>query len=430
MPPDSTSSPNSKRLNRLHIALIAITLTVVALIYSSHEHWFYVIGPLHNLQLGYPFADMMARLGVAEGISHGIDVNNEVNPFGNPHALNNKPLYTVTILSFLGLDKSHTIPMGVFFCATYLLWNFWLLRPRSFIELVVILSILLSPPALTLLERANDDIIIYTFICFVPLLMASKATWGKPLGWLIISLLTPMKYYPAVVYSLFVHKFKNIKELTCYTLISVFFVGGLLWTIQDELRNVSERFPDPPGNCSFGKTLLFQTLKIDAAQHSILFIYGIAIVAIIAATCLLHPKIQKDEIEGDSKDELYFLLGSSVLTFCFFLSGNWDYRLIFVIPTLPLLLRLLKSSRRIPKATALTYLIATLLTAWPEYIYFWSIFDTVELGWLINYKTYQKISIIEHTASWIMITTNIMIATMILKNDLLSWSPISRTTKA
>lgn len=418
--------PTQKKLNGLRIALITITLATIALIYSSHEHWFYVIGPLHNLQLGYPFADMMARLGVAEGITNGIDVNNEVNPYGNPHALNNKPLYTVTILSFLGLDKSHTIPMGVLFCATYLLWNFWLLRPRSFIELIIILSILLSPPALTLIERANDDIIIYTFICFVPLLLTSKSAWGKPLGWLVISLLTPMKYYPAVIYSLFVHRLKSIKELAIYTAVSAVFVSGLLWLIQDELSNVSGRFPDPPNNCAFGKTLLFQAIDLESSYHTPLFIFGILVVGICALTTLLHPRIQKEE--SKQEHELYFLLGSSVLTFCFFLSGNWDYRLVFVIPTIPLMLQLLQSPHRFVKSTAALYCISILLTAWPEYIYFWSVFNTIELNWIIHLKTYQIFSIVEHSASWVMITTNIMLATVILKQDILSLVPNIRPT--
>lgn len=402
----------------LQMLLIAVALIAIACIYSSHANWYYIIGPLHNLDLGYPFADMQARLGIAEAINHGIDVNHEHNPFTPSGALNNKPLYTVTIMALLSLKTSDSLVLGILFSAIYCLWTFWLIRPTNWMETLISLAIFLSPPSLLLIERSNDDIIIFAFIMSVPLLLETGRVKGRVLGWLVISLLTPMKYYPAAVYALFLNRVRSLKEFFAYIAISVTFGLTLLWLIREEMKTLSERIPSPPSNCSFGKTLLFDTMGLESSSQLIAFAIGVLIIAGLGLYIILCPKI-KQKVETHPREELYFLLGSSILTFCFLMNGNWDYRLGFLIPSLPLTFTFLRSSHSLPRNLSATYICGMLLTLWPEYLYFLGIIDPVEGQWVINLDNYQKIALIKHSASWVMIGSQILISCLILKPSIL-----------
>ena len=400
----------------MRITLITVTLAVVALLFSSEGNWRIAIGPLHNIKLGYPFPDMFARLGVAEGVAHGVDVNHEQNPYSASPTLNNKPLYTVHTLAKLSIGNDDVVIMGILFGACFMAWNFWLLRPNRWFELICMLLVVISPPSLLLIERANDDIIIYSFIMAVPLLLRTNRTFGKVLSWLAISLLTPMKYYPAAAYALFLHRTRGLKEFLSYVGISILFGGTLLWLILDELKGVSERIPSPPANCAFGGKLLLQSLEVEESMQSMLFAIGILVIGLLVLLFVLNPKIQKPK--ADPQNELYFLLGSSVLTFCFLLNGNWDYRLAFLIPTLPLTFELLKNERQAIRLLASAYLISMLITLWTEYLYFFNAMDFINERWVLTENSYKLTQRSKHIASWLMITSGVLMATLTLKEDI------------
>lgn len=410
------SSPSSLQFNLKRVALIALSLLAITVLFWDSNNWRYLVGPLHSQELGYPFVDMQARLEVAEGVANGYDVNHEQNPYSPSVALNNKPLYTVHALAKLSLKASDYITLGAFFGTCYLAWAFWLLRPKRWYEALICIFILLSPPSLLLIERGNDDIIIYSFLLWVPIVLETGRVQGKAIGWLIVSLITPIKYYPAAVYALFLYRPKSLKEFTCYLGASVAFVASLLWMIQDELNAVSDRIPSPPVNCSFGKTLLFETINAEGEANTLYFYLGVLVVAALALWTLIHPKIQKEQTHP--REELYFLLGSSVLTFCFLLNGNWDYRLAFLIPTLPLTLLLLRSNSSFLKFLSLTYVVSILLTIWPEYLYFLSCMEPANESWILNHDHYQPVATLKHSASWLMMTSNILIACLILKSSI------------
>lgn len=399
-----------------HFVLCALTTLVVLGLLSTPSLWRFAIGPLFSeTPAEYPFRDMNARLGMAEGIAHGIDINHEINPYTDFYGLNNKPLYTVHTMALLGLDRTDRASLGLFFGCCYLTWSFWLLRPKNAIEALGMLAILLSPPSLLLIERANDDIIIFTSILSVPLLLHSRKKLCKQFGWALICLITPMKYYPAAAYALFLRNYRNSKEFMSYCAASGTFIAILLWLIKEEFSNISSRIPSPNPSFAFGGKLLFQSLKLEAEQQSILYAIGIALILLLAGLILWHKKIQLPKTP--KINELYFLLGSAILSFCFALNSNWDYRLAFLIPTLPLTYNLMRSTQFKMQLVGFSYTLSILLTAWPEYLFFWNAIDVDSGGWLFTKENYQKILILKQAASWFMIAGNALISVLILKPD-------------
>ena len=405
------------KLNWKYFIMCTITVGVVLGLFSQPSVWRFAIGPLHtNKEDTYPFRDMNARLGMAEGIANGIAINHEVNPYTDFAGLNNKPLYTVRAMALLSLDRSNRVTLGLFFGALYLAWSLWLMRPSTWLEVTICLAVILSPAALLLIERANDDIIIYVFILFVPLLLHGSRTKLNGMGWLIICLLTPMKYYPAAAFALFLHRTRGIKELASYVAATLAFAVVLGWFIRDELQLISSRIPSPSSSFAFGKQLLFSSYTENSLVINLGFYGLLALITLAAVLILLTPKSSKEV--GTPKTQSFFLLGSSILTFCFLLNSNWDYRLAFVIPTIPYTLELLRCVSKRSQCLGALYLFGILFTAWPEYLYFWSIADLEEGRWILNRDTYTNILAIKHCGSWVMLSGSILISTQILKTDI------------
>lgn len=411
-----TSIPRDLLWKRIVFA--ALALGVVLLLFAQPKGWLAVIGPLHNVQTtGYPFGDMNARLAVAEGVANGIDVNHEDNPYSRYRAYNNKPLYTLHVMAFLGLDRAETIPVGVTFVTLAVLWSLWLLRPRRWVEVPLMLMVFLSPPCLLLFERSNDDIIIFCGLMAVPLLLEMKrAGWPGVAAWSIISLLTPMKYYPAAAYALFMHRGKGFLRLVGVVAGTAVFLGVYVLLIWDEFQVIRERIPDPTTNFSFGGRLFFEAVLGDPGLARLLS-YGLFGVILLLVLLIFIQRPHTAEARFNSRNERYFLLGSALLTFCFILSSNWDYRMFFLIPTLPLALEILREACGRMRLLSVVYLVSAAFTLWPEYLYFWSCMNSWDYNWTIDIVDYRRVISLKHGASWVMMASNILIAAMVLRHD-------------
>lgn len=401
-------------MNAKRIILILLSVAIVTFLFLDHRHWSYVVGPLHNLDLGYPFPDMQARLGMAQGVAEGIDVNRELNPYTNNDHLNNKPLYTLHVLSFLGIGTSAVIPMGIIFGCTFLAWCFWLLRPSNWLELIIYLVILLSPPSLLLIERGNDDIIIFSFILLTPLLLKLKSPLGPIAAWSVISFLTPMKYYPAAAYCLFLVAMP-VRKFLFVTLGTLAYGSIVYLLIRGEMQStLLERIPDPSLSFSVGGQSFFYAL-IGIEHYAKLATYG-ATAIILVRSLFFGLALTREEAAQSASNylELYFILGFSLFFFCFILNSNWDYRLAFLIPTLPVAVTLLqqKSSKKLSVAACL-YLCSMILIMWAEYICFF-VHYSPQHGWTFNKNWLFLLLFIKHAFSWVCVAAGLHICTSLV----------------
>jgi hypothetical protein len=390
-----------------HLILCAVTLATVLALFANTPLWQTAIGPMHSVEkTDYPFQDMGARLRMAERTAAGYDINHDFS--------NNKPLYTVHALKLLGLDTSDKIPLSLFFIGLFMLWNLTLVRPKRTFELLIALGVLLSPPCLMLIERANDDIIIYSLICVVPLFLKIDSTVARVGAWATISALVPMKYYPAAAYALLLHREHSFKRLACFVLLSLLFLGAFLFFIWEELTVIHDRIPGASIFCSFGGRLLFDSMMLNGAVGRLLMFLGLGTLLCWAGFILF--KARPRDVGINKASERYFLLGSAILTFCFFMNGNWDYRMAFLIPTIPLAFEWLSSGLQRERSLAATYLIAVLLTLWPEYIYYASVHQG-DGQWVHQRALHLAAIVCKHAASWVMIGSQMLIAAYVLQPD-------------
>jgi len=405
--------------SKYQIALTLLVFGTTGLLFAFPQLWTYTLGPLHDpARIGYPFADMLARLEVAEGVAHGIDVNKEQNPFSPSTSLNNKPLYTVHTLALLGLGIEDHLLLGVLFGLFYLLWNCIILKPNSFLELALCAAISLSPPALMLLERGNDDIIVYSFIMIVPILMTSRMMLSHILAWSVICLVTPIKYYPAACFSLILNLKSSTRSKAAYFVASSVFITCFYLMIRGEISDIGGRLPDPQPYFAFGSKLIGPIIGLEIGIGQ-----SIATIAFFAASSLLIIRRLPQPISSDRSQlsGFYFLLGSSAVTFCFLTASNWDYRLAFLIPTVPYCLELLHNNQgKAVRIISGCYLAAVIVSIWVEQIYYVIVMDHEAGGWMVDFASYQNILLIKHSATYVMIAGNVFISILILRPALLA----------
>lgn len=273
---------------------------------------------------------------------------------------------------------------------------------------------MLSPPCLLLIERANDDIIIYAFICVVPLCIHARSALLRALSWVIISLLTPMKYYPAAAYALFLQRPRTRQQALTTLAVSAGFLALLLFIIWPELQVIRSRIPTPPENCAVGASLLFQSFEL-TADHAKTYGKVMFLLGVMGAITLIFKSTPRTWT-SNPRNESYFLLGSSLMTFCYVLNTNWDYRLALLIPTLPHALELLRNTSSKEYLLAAFYLLTALLTLWPEYLYFANAIDFEQRRWVLEKGGYETYMLIKHSASWLLIFSSMALSARILQH--------------
>ena len=385
------SNYNLKRLS----LLIAVPSTYVFL-FSFPEYWHFVLGHVHIPNL-YPFLDMKGRLAHIQGHQIGLDIYNMPNPLDPAGRINDKPSYTL-MLSYLGLNLQHAVPLSVFFIILMVFGILLLVKPRNWWQMVAAYLAICSPSVLLAAERGNDDIVIFGFLLIVPIFLSRNNLLSDLVAFCIISIVSPVKYYPFVTYILFAHRDRKNRQILFWLTSSIASVTIFILITYREILFLSSRLPQPEYMHSFGAKLIFDLLGIkfpisQLLTFFIIFFVFISVKIFSLKKRVILPKIYKIE-------EYYFLLGSSVISFCFFLNSNYDYRLIFCLFLLPALYSWLEKSQLSFYLRFLFTLsiILILVIMWIPYIYYF--FERIVFDLSFLSKT---ILVFRMTLTWLLI---------------------------
>lgn len=142
------------------------------------------------------FADLRVITHGADSAAQGLDplVSNPGDPWGRPL---NYPRIWQSLYS-VGINKSHTIGLGVGFILMFLTGVVMILPNASNMTISLIASALLSPAVLLAVERANIDLFIF-FLVSLSVILARKSFF-LPSG--VIVFATALKLYPVFAISL------------------------------------------------------------------------------------------------------------------------------------------------------------------------------------------------------------------------------------
>jgi hypothetical protein len=318
--------------NRTYILLIvAITaIILITMVVFGAENTF----KFWNIPTQQPaFADLRILPGGAESFRQGFDPIKE-NPADPFKRYFNYP-GAWYIFFYTGIDQS-----DIFWMAAILLVMFFsalLLFPGDIqlSDALVLISVVFSPAVMLAVERGNLDLFVF-FLCALALVLADYSTLAAVIALTIASF---FKLFPFFGVSMFLSEkrssFFKILALTLGTLI----IYAIL-TYRNMIAAFS--YTEKGSDLSYGVNVIplhIQNLSSNPQVFSILSSISYLILLALFVLALVAGTSQNTNlVVTPSRNLSAFQMGASIYIGTFFLGNNWDYRLIFLLFTIPQLI--------------------------------------------------------------------------------------------
>ena len=246
-------------------------------------------------------------------------------------------------LGSLGLTRGNGWWTGLLIAIGFVVAAAVALRPRSPRDFAIALAAIGSPAVLLGVERANVDLIVFAALLGATFLLMRPTALGKWLSAAIYLLLTVAKLYPMVAFvSVFWSGGSRRSALFAFAgFIAAVAVWGVLDA--DEIKTVIGVFQKPGLNpLSHGGSLLYATLifqqwipaTIDADRAALI---TLGLVYLCSLFCARHLHIDG---QGAIRNRVLFVAGASIAVLAFGMTTNFDYRNIFLLLALPLVVEL------------------------------------------------------------------------------------------
>ena len=327
------------KFNAWRASFIIIVVMTITSLFSFPILWFVAFGPLHygaHTEL-YPFLDMHGRLAAFDATRDGIEIQKQPNPYDPQDRINIKPTWPLH-LTFLGLGREHLLIAGFTTVSVFLGILFAILRPEKWYEALLFLVLCLSPPILMGIERANDDLVYLSLLSTIPLILTLKSSNRLWLVWLVVFLLAPAKYYPGAVFVIFLLEVTSWRKLAFLFGAGVVFMGGYGAIHFEEINYLRNAVPAPTVFMVHGSSLAFQTMGLSPVLGKL---YSLGL-AVIGAFILIRQ--QWPILHLSVASQRWYLVGYAVMLFCFVLNSNFDYRFVYVLLMVPMLIEITRQS--------------------------------------------------------------------------------------
>jgi hypothetical protein len=290
------------------------------------------------------FLDTYAILASNDAVRAGMDPfqPNPLDDLLRPHSYS----HWWFGLGRLGLTRADNFLVGGISVLAFLVTALAALRPRSRWEAAAQALVLLSPPVLLAIMRANNDLVVFAVLATGLMLVRSPAT-GRMLALLAaVAVATGLKFYPAVAAAglLLVRPPRRLAWGAVLAALVLAAVVANVWA--DFGRAV---IPVPSNVYSFGAPLVMQDLGwggrgAQAAATAVLLLLGVLFRRVGFAGGLTR--------EGtDFPDRMRFIMAAVLLVACFLAGISYAYRWVFAIWLVPWLWGEARGVARDPRRT-------------------------------------------------------------------------------
>jgi len=333
---------NEVKFTKLIPYIISILLAQLIFYFSLHSHlWPDFWGALKIPANIVPFSDYKAHLLFSKCQELGIDINNEectLIPNGNAK-ISTHPRIWVHLFSVLNLKNPLIYNISIvtlftlYFCVLIKLFKTFKDKLSKF----AILIFFFSTTNFILIERLATDLIIFLIVYLILI------TKNKILKSLLILVGFALKYYPIFLVSLLTEKKKYIVIFLIFigTLISLFYIKE----VQLINKNIVEMaLPIAYGSRTMLKAFYHLSLEYNffLNDQNINFFRNLTILTFLIYAFFLFIVGYKNNYLMNTKYKFdkYFLAGASIYVGTFIIGANLDYRLIFLIFTIPYVINL------------------------------------------------------------------------------------------
>ena len=285
--------------------------------------WPRLLGLLGIYDYGMFYLDSYAILAALDAVRAGVD----------PHAVNGfDSLLRYHIYSdwwlalrWLGLGREHNFLVGSVWVGTFALTAWATVRPRHWREALWLAALLVSPPVLLAVNRANNDLVIFVVLagCAVA---ATSARWGRSLlGVGCLALATGLKYYPApaALAFLWVRPGRRMPAVVLGALLAAGLALASVWP-----QVARGRLTVPSGVHVMGAPLWWREF---GWSDNAAALPGVLVI-VAGAVALTLGRVTAGLAErGEPRERLRAALGALVLLTCFAAGVNYAYRWIFIL---------------------------------------------------------------------------------------------------
>ena len=311
------------------VGIISLFITI-----GYEETW-----KIWNIPTEMPaFMDFRLIPGTAETVRMGMDptISNPGDPIGR---LFNYPKVWYLIF-YTGVSQNDTIWVVIPLIILFFISVFAFPGELKVLDVLLILCIIFSPAAMFLYERGNVDLIFFTLCASALLIMDFSAYTSLAL----VLMGAVFKIYPIFMMSVYLDQGK--KRFWYLFLAGSLIFGAYTLLSWNDFRtdwNITQRGFD----YSYGANVIILHFRhelnvflLNTFSHGWtdrFLDFGPYIIAIIIFSIAVVLGVRSAVTSGahNQRNLAAFRLGASIYIGTFLMGNNWDYRLVFLVFTLP-----------------------------------------------------------------------------------------------
>lgn len=316
---------------------IAISISLLVVLYSDTIIFSYIFKLYNITHLEPSFADIRSYQALPLTVDNGFDpyINHIYDPWKRPF---NLPIIWYYISKYLNLVNEFNFKLFIFlylssfiFCVSRIISI-----SKNIISSFIIILIFLSSSTILAIERGNTDILIFSII-FIACAVNNFYT-----SFVLIFLASILKLYPIFTFNI---NF-NLKRKVVLSITGIFLIFIILF------KNLNYFFYNTHSSFDTGITYGFRSIimglyKVEErlgldllSKNEIL--YNMIFLSFIIFICLfilyfIRKKNYFNNINFTNIENRLFIAGASIYCFSFIFFSSYDYRLIFLIFTIPYL---------------------------------------------------------------------------------------------
>jgi hypothetical protein len=305
--------------------------------------------------------DIWPRLGVPSGPSIFFDARNvaaavECSQLGYDPLVDNpcdpwgRAMFYPRVwllLRVTGLEQRHTVLFGAVVVTVFVLSLLLLLPRLSLVEGLVVAAAACSPAVMFAVERANMDLVIFSGLALSAVVWRRGTAAAEYAAVAIVLLMAVAKLYPAVALLAFLPARRRGTRAAAGAAL-LFFAAYVVAT-RDDVATISSTATQGQ-YYSYGARIL-----LGRAYHGVvgdqwggsrtlsqaLVLLAVVLLALGLWLWLRHRprRAPAGEPLPENSDLIAFRMGALVYIGTFVIGNSFDYRLVFLLLTLPLLLR-------------------------------------------------------------------------------------------
>ena len=364
------------------------------------------------------FADIRTITGVNATISMGFDplVNNPGDPWGRTM---NYPRIWQKFAELVNLNHNHGIYFGLFNVTDYVVGFIVFIRTLklNYPMTAFLLLCFFSPASILGIERGNTDILIFAILVFA-IICINKST---VMFSILILMSAILKLFPILSYSILLRERKN-KFLKNILIVMTIFGLYVVLTF-DDIILIRNGTPQAVV-LSYGMNIIPQAINNFLDSSFLAFVIIFTMYCFIGGVFLYtFNKIKIMELFVQDYQYIdSFRAGGAIFLGTFLFSNNWDYRLIFLIFTIPQLLTwgFYDKIPRMLKLLSIATLLSISYTMW--FLVFYRIFSL----FLSNNYAGKVSWLLDEISNWIIFTGLLVLFLVSLPNWVLQLTNLSR----